>query len=96
MGTAAHPIEVAADQRRVLEAWVRAPSTPQAVVTRARIILAAAAGVANSQIARDLDISRPTVLLWRPRFVARGSTAAITITPRLTGCGERLHAGVSI
>ena len=81
MGTAARPIEVSAKQRRVLETWVRAPSTPQAVATRARLVLAAAAGTANSQIARELRISRPTVLLWRQRFVAGGPTGLTEIKP---------------
>ena len=81
MGSGARPIEVSAEQRRALEAWLRAPSTPQAVATRARIVLAAADGVANSQIARDLKISRPTVLLWRQRFAEQGPTGLTEVKP---------------
>ena len=60
---------------------MRAPSTPQAVATRARVVLAAAAGVATSQIARELGLSRPTVRLWRQRFAERGPTGLTEIKP---------------
>ena len=81
MGRAAAALAVSAQQRRVLGAWVRAPSTPQAVATRARVVLAAAAGVATSQIARELGLSRPTVRLWRQRFAERGPTGLTEIKP---------------
>jgi transposase len=60
------------EQHHQLEAWVRAPSTPQKVVLRARICLLARTGLSNHRIARDLRTSRPTVLLWRHRFAAAG------------------------
>jgi transposase len=41
----------------------------------------AADGVATSQIARDLGLSRPTVRLWRQRFRARGPTDLTEIQP---------------
>ena len=81
MGRAAPALEVSAPHRRVLETWVRAPSTPQAVAMRARVVLAAAEGVATSQIARALGLSRPTVRLWRQRFAARGPTGLTEIQP---------------
>lgn len=40
------------------------------LVQRARIVERAAAGVLNQDIARELRISRPTVQLWRQRFLA--------------------------
>jgi transposase len=40
------------------------------LVQRARIIRMAAYGRQSQEIARDLDISRPTVQLWRQRFLA--------------------------
>lgn len=55
-----------------LEQWVRAGSTPQQVVLRARIILAAARGQSDQQIARDLKIQRRTAALWRGRVRAQG------------------------
>ena len=66
-------------ERALLERWAKAQKTPQSVALRARIVLAAAAGASNSQIARTLAVSRPTVILWRSRF-AEGGTAALTET----------------
>jgi transposase len=52
-----------------LTAWARAKSLPLRVVQRAQIITLAAEGVLNQDIARQLGISRPTVQLWRERFL---------------------------
>ena len=41
----------------------------QQVVLRARIVVAAAQGHSNAQIARDLDINVDTARLWRDRWV---------------------------
>ena len=41
----------------------------QQVVLRARIVLAAAQGISNAQIARDLSVNVDTVRLWRDRWV---------------------------
>jgi len=41
----------------------------QQVVLRARIILAAAQGTSNAQIARELGVNVDTVRLWRDRWV---------------------------
>jgi transposase len=67
------------EQRALLERWAGAQKTPQSVALRARIVLAAAAGESNSQIARTLGVSRPTVILWRARF-AEGGAQALTET----------------
>ena len=72
MWTKAPPLAVSEEQRKVLETWVRAHSTPQSVATRSRIILLSAEGVPNNRIAKELAISRPTVILWRERFAAGG------------------------
>ena len=60
------------EQKRTLEAWVRAGTTPQRMVLRSRICLLAADGRSNNAIAKELDTSRPTVLLWRNRFNEQG------------------------
>ena len=77
MWDSAAAIAISPDQRRVLEAWVRAGNTPQSIALRSRIILLAAEGLSNRQIARQLGTSRPTVLLWRERF-EKGGTEALT------------------
>lgn len=64
-----------AEQQRILESWVNAPTSPQYIVMRSRICLLAHQGVSNRQIATDVGTSRPTVLLWRQRFVEGGPSA---------------------
>src|SRR6266581_3508561 len=60
------------ETRTTLNSWVQAPSTAQALVLRSRIILAAAAGHANQQIASDLETPEVTVGKWRRSFAALG------------------------
>jgi len=55
-----------------LRSWLRAHNTPQSVVARCRIVMMAAEGMSNNQIAKQLGLSRPTVILWRERFVSLG------------------------
>ena len=58
------------EERSKLTSWARATSLPVRLVQRARIVTMAADGIMNQDIARQLDISRPTVQLWRERFLA--------------------------
>lgn len=55
-----------------LQHLVRAPSTPQGLALRGRIVLAAAAGHSNQQIASALGIPQVTVGKWRRSFASRG------------------------
>jgi transposase len=68
----APPIGLDAVARSTLNSWVQAPSTPQAVALRSRIVLAAATGCSNQQIALDLGIPEVTVGKWRRSFAAHG------------------------
>ena len=52
-----------------LEALVRRHSTSQQVALRGRMILAAADGKNNSQIARELGVGVDTVRSWRRRWI---------------------------
>jgi transposase len=63
---------LAAEERRVLEARVRRPKAEQRQVLRARIVLAAAQGEQNTQIAERLGIALNTALKWRKRFFQEG------------------------
>ena len=56
--------------RAELESLARARKAPLRSVQRACIILAAARGDSNAQIARDLSIHLDTVRTWRGRFAA--------------------------
>jgi transposase len=55
-----------------IERWLNAHGTPQQVALRSRIVLAAAEGRSDSDIARQLQINRKTVALWRARFDEEG------------------------
>ena len=58
-----------------------AQKTPQSVALRARIVLMAGEGESNSEIARTLEVSRPTVILWRQRFAVGGPSALTETKP---------------
>lgn len=62
-------IVLTADERRDLEALLRRHTTAQQIALRGRIILAAADGHNNAEIARDLLVSVPTVRRWRERWL---------------------------
>jgi len=61
-------IELSDDELAQLEAWARRPSSAQALAQRSRIVLAAAEGEKNIEIAQRLGVGRPMVTKWRNRF----------------------------
>jgi putative transposase len=63
-------IELTKAEREALDELVRRHSTPQQIALRARIILLAAEGYNNAQIARQLGVSIDMVRLWRERWLA--------------------------
>ena len=65
-------VQLTAEDREVLERWARRPSSAQALALRCRVVLAAAQGMSNVEIAARLGCSRATVGKWRARFVADG------------------------
>jgi putative transposase len=79
-------VPLSAEERHDLEALVRAHSTPQQLAVRARIVLAAAEGLNNTQIARQLGVEDDTVRLWRMRWLGlqAASLADLSVTERLT------------
>lgn len=79
MWIAAAPLSISEQDSRILQLLERSPSTPQGIALRVRIVLLASTGVANHLIARKLSTSRPTVLLWRERFVNKGSVGLLSI-----------------
>ena len=58
--------------RNQLESWVRAQFTPQQVALRSRILLMAADGKQDLEIAGELNVNRHTPALWRKRFQTQG------------------------
>lgn len=71
-----------------LEQWLRAGSTPQQTVLRARIILHAVQGWTDQQIALELKIQRRTAALWRERVREQGIGCVWEIAP---GRGRKAH-----
>jgi transposase len=66
------PVVLLESERIRLEQWIRAGSTPQQVVLRARMILAAAQGSQDKEIAAQLKVHRFSVALWRRRVRQQG------------------------
>ena len=64
------PIVLTDEERATLTAWARSRTAPARLVTRARIVLAAANGTENQEIAAHWGLARGTVVTWRKRFAA--------------------------
>lgn len=75
------PITLTAQDRNDLEAVTRQATGHQRDVFRARIILLAADGYNNTEIAAELGCRRKTVRKWRTRFADAGR-AGLTDEPR--------------
>ena len=76
-------IELSRAERAVLESTGRRYSAPYRDVVRARIVLLAAQGRENTEIARRLDTPVQIVSKWRKRFFEEG----------LAGLAERSRTG---
>jgi transposase len=61
-------IELSDEERAQLEAWTRRRTSAQALAQRSRIVLAAAEGLNNTEIAGRLGVHRNMVAKWRRRF----------------------------
>src|SRR5215831_1166317 len=79
----ATPIDLTAEERRTLRAWIRSSTTEQRLVLRAKLILAAAAGTTTAAIAQNLSLRPATVSQWRGRFARQ----------RLRGLQDRPRSG---
>ena len=79
----APPLSVSETERVTLEALVRAPTSEQRLVMRARIVLRSAEGVAIEHVARELGVAYMTVKPWRRRWSESG----------LAGLGDRARSG---
>jgi putative transposase len=64
------PVDLTDEERRELEGLVRRHKTGQQIAERARIVLLAADGLNNSEIARRLTLEPDTVRLWRRRWLS--------------------------
>ena len=64
-------LEVTAEERMQLERWARRATSSQALARRCRIVLAAAEGLDNKQVAERQGVREHTVAKWRGRFLER-------------------------
>jgi transposase len=63
------PVELTDDERARLEVWTRRRTSAQALALRSRIVLLAAEGLNNTEIAGRLGVHRNVAGKWRSRFV---------------------------
>ena len=70
-GRSLKQITLSAQENNQLIEWTRRGSTAQALAMRARIVLAAAQGLASAEVARRMRVTPQTVCKWRGRFVQR-------------------------
>ena len=82
MWTKAGALPVLEVDQELLQHLLRSGSTPQKVALRARILLGAAEGKSNYQLAEELNVSRPTILLWRQRYLDAGLAGVLKDAPR--------------
>jgi transposase len=61
-------IELSEEERAQLESWARRRRSAQALAQRCRVVLLAAEGLNNTEIAERLGVHRPMVRKWRSRF----------------------------
>jgi transposase len=64
------PVELSVEERAQLESWTRRHTSAQALALRSRIVLLAAEGLKNTEIAAALGVHRNVAGKWRSRFLA--------------------------
>ena len=79
----AAPLVLREGDRGRLEGLLRSSSAPAGLVKRARIVLLAADGLPNTEIAAMVGVSRPTVISWRDRYEQSG----------MAGLGDHKRSG---
>ena len=68
----ASPLLITPDDLAELRRWARSSQLPAVLAQRARILLLAADGMSNTEIAERVGVSRPTVIACRRRYTRRG------------------------
>lgn len=75
-----------------LSTWLRASSTPQQVALRCRLVLSAAQGMQDLEIAAEHSVNRHTAALWRKRVDREGIGCVWEIAP---GRGRKPRYGAA-
>ncbi len=78
----AQPIKLTEDEKRILSSWSRGRRTQARLVIRAQIVLMAAGGLENKQIAKALKTDRGKVGRWRQRFAKHRLSGIAKDAPR--------------
>jgi putative transposase len=82
-GPKAVAVTLTGKEKEGLEQLTRRHNVGQQTAKRARVVLAVGAGKSNSQITRELNVSRDMVRLWRQRWLDLQSIA-------LAGCRKSI------
>ena len=80
----AAPLPISADDLAVLRRWARANHLPAVLAQRAKILLLAADGAPDTQVADRVGVTRQTV-----RRARRAEILATTLNPPHHGWGSR-------
>src|ERR1035438_2984752 len=78
----APPVVLDDQQRKTLEQWARSRSLPVRQVQRAKIVLLAADGKQDLEIAATVNISNQKAARWRKRFLQEGFPGLEKDAPR--------------
>lgn len=78
----ARAVVLSDEERETLERWTRARSLPSRQVERAKVVLQAAAGKQDIEIAQELGISNQKAARWRKRFLDAGIAGLQKDAPR--------------
>jgi transposase len=76
------PIELSQSEREILTKWSKGRSTQARLQQRAQIVLLAAGGLDNKQIAERLMMDERTVGLWRRRYSEKRAEGIVKDAPR--------------
>jgi transposase len=82
MSQPAEPITISTRDKALMDEFLRAGNTPQKVAFRISVVLGAAAGIPNAQLARDLATTKSSVLKWRGRYRDGGLEGILEDLPR--------------
>src|SRR3981189_3816977 len=72
MGVKGGGVEIRGADGAELEQWLGGQRIPQALATRARVVLGSAAGESVRGLAARLGVTQTTVCLWRRRYRSAG------------------------
>ena len=75
------PFRVRDNDVALLQGWTRSSSMRAGLAQRARIVLLSGEGLGTTAVAERVGVSRPTVILWRNRYL-EGGVDALADLPR--------------